>query len=371
MTPLGTRRGLLVGCVLLASVVLGTAHQPAARAATATVTVTVNARAGLATMPDTALGVNDAVWDSQLGTNAVSDLLKTAGVRMMRYPGGSYGDIYHWKDNTAPGGYVAPNTDFDTFMGSVRRVGAQPMIIANYGTGTPEEAADWVRYANVTKGYGAKYWTIGNENLRQRPLRRQLGGRQPRGQEPDRLRQRRRRVRRRDEGGRPDDQDRRGADHAGQLAGRGWSAGGDAGHLEPDRARHRRLEDRLRRPALVPGRQHRRRVARPSRPRSTDALYLRPAARSRSTPARTPAGSGISLTETNVGVGPEHPARRAVPGRRLQRRCWRTACSRCTGGTCTTASARCPQWPVRPTTATSACSPAAPARPTARPASRR
>src|SRR5262249_33149984 len=62
-----------------------------------------------------------------------------------------------------PGGYVAPNTDFDTFMGSVQRVGAQPMIIANYGTGTPDEAADWVRYANVTKQYGVKYWTIGNE----------------------------------------------------------------------------------------------------------------------------------------------------------------------------------------------------------------
>jgi hypothetical protein len=143
--------------------VLAGTSVPAARAATAPVQVTVNARAGLATVPDTGLGVNDAVWDSQLGTTAVSDLLKAAGVGMMRYPGGSYGDIYHWKDNTAPGGYVAPGTDFDTFMGSVRRVGAQPMIIANYGTGTPAEAADWVRYANVTKGYGAKYWTIGNE----------------------------------------------------------------------------------------------------------------------------------------------------------------------------------------------------------------
>jgi cellulose binding protein with CBM2 domain/fibronectin type III domain protein len=126
-------------------------------------TVTVNARAGLATVPDTALGVNHAVWDSQLGTDAVADLMGTAGVKMMRYPGGSYGDIYHWKDNTAPGGYVAPDTDFDTFMGGVRRAGAQPMIIANYGTGTPAEAADWVRYANITKGYGAKYWEIGNE----------------------------------------------------------------------------------------------------------------------------------------------------------------------------------------------------------------
>jgi hypothetical protein len=83
---------------------------------------------------------------------------------MLRYPGGSYADIYHWRDNTAPGGYVAPDTDFDTFMAAVRRAGAEPMIIANYGTGTPEEAADWVRYANVTKGYHATYWTIGNEN---------------------------------------------------------------------------------------------------------------------------------------------------------------------------------------------------------------
>ncbi|MEV5710229.1 cellulose binding domain-containing protein [Actinoallomurus sp. NPDC052274] len=133
-------------------------------AADTPVNVTVNARAGLATMPATGLGVNDAVWDAELGTTAVSDRLQAAGVRMIRYPGGSYGDTYHWKTNTAPGGYVAPNTDFDTFMASVRRVGAQPMVIANYGTGTPEEAADWVRYANVTKGYGAKYWTIGNEN---------------------------------------------------------------------------------------------------------------------------------------------------------------------------------------------------------------
>ncbi|WP_166639549.1 cellulose binding domain-containing protein [Amycolatopsis sp. SID8362] len=127
-------------------------------------TVTVDVRAGLATVPDTGIGVNHAVWDSQLGTGAVADLLGGAGVRMLRYPGGSYGDIYHWKDNTAPGGYVAPDTDFDTFMGGVRRTGAQPIVIANYGTGSPQEAADWVRYANVEKGYGVKYWEIGNEN---------------------------------------------------------------------------------------------------------------------------------------------------------------------------------------------------------------
>jgi hypothetical protein len=154
----------LATVVLLAAGATVALNQPDVQAATPPVTVTVNTRAGLATMPTTALGVNDAIWDDQLGTTAVSDLLGAAGVRMMRYPGGSYGDIYHWKTHTADGGFVAPGTDFDTFMASVRRVGAQPMIIANYGTGTPAEAADWVRYANVTKGYGVTYWTIGNEN---------------------------------------------------------------------------------------------------------------------------------------------------------------------------------------------------------------
>lgn len=157
----GTAVVLAAGAVVVGVVA---SSQPVAEAATPPVTITVNTRAGLATMPATGLGVNDAIWDSQLGTTAVSDLLGAAGVGMMRYPGGSYADIYHWQTHTADGGYVAPGTDFDTFMGSVRRVGAQPMIIANYGTGTPAEAADWVRYANITKGYGVKYWTIGNEN---------------------------------------------------------------------------------------------------------------------------------------------------------------------------------------------------------------
>ncbi|WBB80565.1 cellulose binding domain-containing protein [Micromonospora sp. WMMD882] len=157
-TALGASLALAVG-------VLATVDAPGVRAADPDpVRVTVNARAGMATVPDTALGVNQAIWDTHLGSAETSDLLRAAGVRMLRYPGGSYSDIYHWKTHTAPGGYVAPNTDFDTFMAGARRVGAQPMIVANYGTGTPAEAAEWVRYANVTKEYGAKYWTVGNEN---------------------------------------------------------------------------------------------------------------------------------------------------------------------------------------------------------------
>ena len=137
---------------------------PSATAATAPdVSVTVNANEGLGTIPDTGYGLNSAVWDGQMNTPQVQGLLSAAGVRMLRYPGGSYGDIYHWEDNTATGGFVAPGTDFDSFMGTVDKIGAQPMLIANYGSGSPDEAAAWVRYANVTKGYGAKYWEIGNE----------------------------------------------------------------------------------------------------------------------------------------------------------------------------------------------------------------
>ncbi|GIE82406.1 alpha-L-arabinofuranosidase [Actinoplanes philippinensis] len=155
----------LAGAVLLAAITAVLPPAAGARAAAAADTrVDIDVRAGLATVGATAIGVNHAIWDAQLGTPAVADLLGDAGVTMLRYPGGSYADIYHWRDHTAPGGYVAPGTDFDTFMAGARRTGAEPMIIANYGTGTAQEAADWVRYANVTKGYDATYWTIGNEN---------------------------------------------------------------------------------------------------------------------------------------------------------------------------------------------------------------
>ena len=151
----------MVATLAIATVpaVSGTAH------ATATaINVTVNADEGLGTVPTTAYGANQAVWDGNMNTPASAGLLSQANVGMMRYPGGSYGDGYHWQTNTVSGGgYVAPGTDFDSFMGTVKSVGAQTILIANYGSGTPQEAADWVRYANVTKGYHDRYWEIGNE----------------------------------------------------------------------------------------------------------------------------------------------------------------------------------------------------------------
>jgi len=47
---------------------------------------------------------------------------------------------------------------------------ATPIITVNYGSNTSDNgggttafAASWVKYANVTKGYGVKYWEVGNE----------------------------------------------------------------------------------------------------------------------------------------------------------------------------------------------------------------
>ncbi|MFJ2632368.1 MULTISPECIES: cellulose binding domain-containing protein [unclassified Streptomyces] len=165
--PLRGRRRPLVAAAsaaaLLGTLLLGGATARADDPPAAPADVTVNANEGLGTIPGTAYGLNSAVWDAQMNEPQVQDLLQAADVGMLRYPGGSYGDIYHWRTNTAPGGYVAPGTDFDAFMGTVKKIGAQPMLIANYGSGTPQEAADWVRYANVTKGYGAKFWEVGNE----------------------------------------------------------------------------------------------------------------------------------------------------------------------------------------------------------------
>lgn len=152
----------LFGVVALLAATVAAVMPPSSEAATSA-TVTVNVTTSKGKIPVVGHGVNMAVWDGHMNDSDQPALLKGAGVKALRYPGGSYGDIYHWKDNTAPGGYVAPNTSFDQFMTTAKATGAEPVLIANYGSGTAQEAADWVTYANKTKGYGVQYWEIGNE----------------------------------------------------------------------------------------------------------------------------------------------------------------------------------------------------------------
>jgi hypothetical protein len=60
---------------------------------------------------------------------------------------------------------IRPPFHFEAYMAFLRSLTPRgiPLITVNLATGTPQEAAAWVYYANVVKGYGIKYWQVGNE----------------------------------------------------------------------------------------------------------------------------------------------------------------------------------------------------------------
>jgi hypothetical protein len=51
----------------------------------------------------------------------------------------------------------------DLFIYQVRQLEAEPLITVRLLDGTPEDAAEVVRYINIEKGYGVRFWSIGNE----------------------------------------------------------------------------------------------------------------------------------------------------------------------------------------------------------------
>lgn len=172
-----TRLGLTTVAllVLAATAPLG---MRAATGAAPTVSITVKAGRSSGTIPSTAFGMNTATWDSHLLDSNMPQLLKQAGIAVVRFPGGLISDAFHWKQQTLTRGsnvrLVTGNgqakVSFDAYMGVVKKAGAQAILTVNYGTNTagtgpgdPSEAAAWVKYANVTKHYGVKYWEIGNE----------------------------------------------------------------------------------------------------------------------------------------------------------------------------------------------------------------
>jgi alpha-N-arabinofuranosidase len=111
--------------------------------------------------------------------------LQQQGVKVLRYPGGTLSDAYHWKDGVGPlssRGYEAvaysPGTSQQVLMGTqeflelCEAMGAQPLITVNVMSGTASEAAAWVSYVNkqnlISSKTGkvlpkVKYWEIGNE----------------------------------------------------------------------------------------------------------------------------------------------------------------------------------------------------------------
>jgi hypothetical protein len=90
-------------------------------------------------------------------------LLREAGVSFFNFPGGVNADYYNWRNstNTFDGTSFAVTTM--GYLNGLNQIGAKGMISVNYGSGTPQDAADWVQYANVQLGGNIKYWSIGNE----------------------------------------------------------------------------------------------------------------------------------------------------------------------------------------------------------------
>ncbi|MCX7735551.1 MAG: T9SS type A sorting domain-containing protein, partial [Candidatus Kapabacteria bacterium] len=111
---------------------------------------------------------------------------------IIRYPGGCFADlpaskwfngIGHIDQRKSPNydwAYFPQRLDFgtDEFLKFCELIGAEPHIVVNFGSGTPEEAANWVEYCNGDintyygklreenghpEPYNVKYWEVGNE----------------------------------------------------------------------------------------------------------------------------------------------------------------------------------------------------------------
>jgi len=120
----------------------------------------------------------------------VLNCLKQLCFTAMRYPGGNFASGYHWLDGVGPRATrptirelasqsIEPNQfGTDEFIQLSRVMNWTPMMAVNLGTGTPEEARNWVEYCNSPIGtkyadlrgeYGAsdphdvKLWCLGNE----------------------------------------------------------------------------------------------------------------------------------------------------------------------------------------------------------------
>lgn len=108
----------------------------------------------------------------------------------LRWPGGNFVSAYHWRQGVGdrdlrptyldPAWWLWESNDVgtDEFIDLCRLIGAEPVLTANMGTGTAEEAAAWVEYCNgdasteggalrASHGYAqphdVRVWFVGNE----------------------------------------------------------------------------------------------------------------------------------------------------------------------------------------------------------------
>ena len=120
----------------------------------------------------------------------VLDATKNLGVSVVRWPGGNFVSGYHWMDGIGPkesrpkrkdlawGDVETNQVGTDEFMKFIAASGVEPYVCVNMGTGSLDEARNWVEYCNAPTGfyysdlraknghtqpYHVKYWGLGNE----------------------------------------------------------------------------------------------------------------------------------------------------------------------------------------------------------------
>lgn len=124
--------------------------------------------------------------------NDVLVALKNLQVPQLRWPGGCFADEYHWRDGIGPRekrpsmynsnwGGVVENNHFGTheFLDLCEMLGIEPYICLNVGSGTVQEAQEWIEYmtspaespmANLRRANGrdkpwkVPYIAVGNES---------------------------------------------------------------------------------------------------------------------------------------------------------------------------------------------------------------
>jgi alpha-N-arabinofuranosidase len=134
---------------------------------------------------------SDSVYADANGYRSdVLDALRLLNMTVMRYPGGNFASGYHWQDGVGPRdkrptvrelAWQSIETNHfgtDEYIHLCRKMGWLPMLTVNLGTGTPEEARNWVEYSNCPTGtryadmrnsngneqpHAVRFWCLGNE----------------------------------------------------------------------------------------------------------------------------------------------------------------------------------------------------------------
>jgi len=138
-----------------------------------TSSITVTTPSTTLAVTDQLLGMNLASWYDVASTSNAPNLknaFQTAGIKAVRWPGGSWSDAYNWETNTECGSYANTSDTFANFVTNlVIPTGLDVALTADYGTGKnctgagdPTEAAAWAAEA-LKLGITVSHMTVGNE----------------------------------------------------------------------------------------------------------------------------------------------------------------------------------------------------------------